>query len=746
MKRLNRFKLIILFLTLGLLIPSLVLAASAFLPPNPKFMALDANGDPYVGAKLYTYETGTTTPKTTWTDYSKGTANTNPIILDSRGQANVWIDSTAGAYRFKLDNSSDVTLWTKDNIVALGEVNIGLQLREAYALASGTNTYTAALNTQLTVYTTGDHYLITFPNISTVTDPTLNIDSLGAKTIRNNDGTALSAGSIGNDHPAILKYDGTYLILLNPATVSDTAYDATSWNGVLAVAGSKNAVRDEFETKADSGTNSDITSLAGLTTPLSVAQGGSGVATLTDHGILLGSGTGAITPLGEATDGQLPIGDTGGDPILAAITGTSNQLIVTNAAGSITLSTPQDTHTGANPSFAGVTLGNEGLHILDTNTTHDLIIKAGSNVTADRILTLTTGDAARTLTLNSNVNISTFGATIVDDASAAAVQTTISCPPTSRTISAGTGLSGGGSLAANRTINHAAHTGEVTGSTYLTIASGAVIEARLGASAVAQAKLKTSQGSVSRAGGGGSNHTLPGGEYGFYPRFKYSGGAGCTGSIMFASSCTMSTSYVTNIHLANSANTIYAQQRYVTASGEIHWVFILRDKITKQTILMYQAPDHPCFGNGGKPLLVPHPFGNYDEAKHEVIVINPSLTEIEQMELETIVDDETKPNKDLLEVITESYEIDENSNLAWPSIPVTVGLPKYIKDKKTGKRILVDYRFMRRGDVVVPIKKIIPKPDYIKVKSLKRKKIISAINIDDFILVYTLQKICGYNV
>lgn len=46
--------------------------------------------------------------------------------------------------------------------------------------------------------------------------------------------------------------------------------------------------------------------------------------------------------------------------------------------------------------------------------------------------------------------------------------------PTSRSITAGTGLSGGGTLASNRTISHAAHTGDVTGATALTIAAGAV--------------------------------------------------------------------------------------------------------------------------------------------------------------------------------------------------------------------------------------------------------------------------------
>ena len=49
-----------------------------------------------------------------------------------------------------------------------------------------------------------------------------------------------------------------------------------------------------------------------------------------------------------------------------------------------------------------ITIGNTGLHLLDTNASHDLIIAPGSNITADRTLTVTTGDANRTLTLSGN--------------------------------------------------------------------------------------------------------------------------------------------------------------------------------------------------------------------------------------------------------------------------------------------------------------------------------------------------------
>ena len=94
----------------------------------------------------------------------------------------------------------------------------------------------------------------------------------------------------------------------------------------------------------------------GIVDPLIVAKGGTGLATITDGGLMLGSGTGAVTPLAQATNGQLPIGSTGADPVLAGLTGTANQLTVTNGAGTITLALPQDIHTGASPTFADLTL------------------------------------------------------------------------------------------------------------------------------------------------------------------------------------------------------------------------------------------------------------------------------------------------------------------------------------------------------------------------------------------------------
>jgi hypothetical protein len=117
----------------------------------------------------------------------------------------------------------------------------------------------------------------------------------------------------------------------------------------------------------------------GSVASLGVANGGTGAATLTDHGILLGSGTGAITPLGEASNGQLPIGSTGADPVLATLTA-STGITVANGAGTITLSS---TTTTCNTQIDSYTLviGDAGkLIIMNKATANTLTVPKNSSV------------------------------------------------------------------------------------------------------------------------------------------------------------------------------------------------------------------------------------------------------------------------------------------------------------------------------------------------------------------------------
>lgn len=80
----------------------------------PKLQFFDANGAPLASGKLYTYAAGTTTPLATYTSSTGGTANANPVILDSRGEASVWFGTSQ--YKLVLKTSADVEIWTVDNL------------------------------------------------------------------------------------------------------------------------------------------------------------------------------------------------------------------------------------------------------------------------------------------------------------------------------------------------------------------------------------------------------------------------------------------------------------------------------------------------------------------------------------------------------------------------------------------------------------------------------------------------------
>jgi len=88
----------------------------AVLTPSPKTAFVDAAGEPLVGGMLYTYIAGTSTLQATYTDSTAATANTNPIVLDSRGEANVWLGGAI--YKFVLKDADDALIWTVDNISA----------------------------------------------------------------------------------------------------------------------------------------------------------------------------------------------------------------------------------------------------------------------------------------------------------------------------------------------------------------------------------------------------------------------------------------------------------------------------------------------------------------------------------------------------------------------------------------------------------------------------------------------------
>jgi len=140
----------------------------ASLTPTPKQQIFGSDGAPLVGGKIYTYSAGTTTPLATYTDSGAGTANTNPIILNSLGQANIWL--TSASYKFSVYTSADVLLYTVDNISAPLDA-AGL----ATALSSPTPIGNTAPNTG--AFTT---LTATTGNITTVNATTVNATTITA--------------------------------------------------------------------------------------------------------------------------------------------------------------------------------------------------------------------------------------------------------------------------------------------------------------------------------------------------------------------------------------------------------------------------------------------------------------------------------------------------------------------------------------------------------------------------------------
>lgn len=98
----------------------------AELLPPLKAQFFDSNGDPLVGGKIFTYEAGTSTPKATYIDEAESSANTNPVILNSRGEAGIFM--ATGAYKFIVTDSADTEIYSVDNLTrpATGPQGISL--------------------------------------------------------------------------------------------------------------------------------------------------------------------------------------------------------------------------------------------------------------------------------------------------------------------------------------------------------------------------------------------------------------------------------------------------------------------------------------------------------------------------------------------------------------------------------------------------------------------------------------------
>lgn len=123
------------------------------------------------------------------------------------------------------------------------------------ATVSGTDTLTGTLSPAPTAYATGN--LFSFVAVATNTGAaTINLNSLGAKSITKSGTTALAAGDIVSGQVYLIEYDGTRFQLINPSI-------------------------------------------------LQVANGGTSLTTLTANNVMLGNGTSAPLFVAPSTSGNV---------------------------------------------------------------------------------------------------------------------------------------------------------------------------------------------------------------------------------------------------------------------------------------------------------------------------------------------------------------------------------------------------------------------------------------------------------
>ncbi len=210
---------------------------------------------------------------------------------------------------------NDGSITDTSGAISLGDDN----LSTSGTLSAGAGTLTSLTLTEGNITNAGD---INADSLS-VDDSAvgLNIDFGGATTtnkisLTDNLADALNVTESSNSYMKFVTSNSGEKIVVSKALDIDAVSDFGS-NAMTNV-------------NIDSGTINGITDLA-------VADGGTGASTLTDGGILLGSGTSAITATAVLGDGEILIGDGTTDPVALDI-GSSTAVTIVGAlnSGSIT--------------------------------------------------------------------------------------------------------------------------------------------------------------------------------------------------------------------------------------------------------------------------------------------------------------------------------------------------------------------------------------------------------------------------
>lgn len=192
------------------------MTTTAVLAPYTVQQFFYPNGTPLAGGLLTTYAAGTSTPIATYTNAGGATQNTNPIVLNTQGQASIWLLPNV-YYKFALTdaNGNNIQGYPVDNIsvaqllTLYGGVDTGAA--NAYILS-----FTASFSSL-----TNGIVIYWVPANTNTGASTINVNGLGVVNIVNQNGGALSAGQIvAGQMTEIIYYNGSFQLFSNSVFVS----------------------------------------------------------------------------------------------------------------------------------------------------------------------------------------------------------------------------------------------------------------------------------------------------------------------------------------------------------------------------------------------------------------------------------------------------------------------------------------------------------------------------------------------
>lgn len=183
------------------------------LTPNAKQQFFDNSGRPLVGGKLFTYISGTTTKQPSYVNSGGVTQNSNPIILDYRGECNLWVPPNV-AFKYVLAPSTDTDpptnpIWTVDQIVSSQLITLygGVDTGAA-------NFYVLNFVANFTAYTDGI-IIYWIPSNSNTGPSVINVNGLGNVPILNQDGSQLYFNELVANQVVGILYKGTGFVLIS---------------------------------------------------------------------------------------------------------------------------------------------------------------------------------------------------------------------------------------------------------------------------------------------------------------------------------------------------------------------------------------------------------------------------------------------------------------------------------------------------------------------------------------------------